>query len=258
MLRNILTLFTVCTFLIFPTAACGADLETAKSLEILNEVIVTAIIDGDTIEIGGVRVRYLGIDAPELEEPLYSAAKERNRELLEGKRINLEVCKGEPRDRYGRLLAWVYADGELINLIILREGYARLLIIAPCGLEKAKTLGTGLQEAIGQKVGLWSGIRDIPFQDARHHTGTYARVTGRVADVYDSGKALFLNFSQKRDEGFYAVIFHNDLEVFRAAGIEPSGYLGRVVTITGRIVEYRGRPEIVVESPYQIEINNKR
>jgi DNA/RNA endonuclease YhcR with UshA esterase domain len=83
------------------------------------------------------------------------------------------------------------------------------------------------------------------------------RVTGTVANIHESGHALFLNFSRREEKGFYAVIFKNDLELFRAAGVAPEGYIGRTVAITGKIKEYRGRTEIIVASPYQIEVKKE-
>jgi endonuclease YncB( thermonuclease family) len=250
------TLLFISILLLLPVVACGFD--RAKP-EVLDKVTVISVVDGDTIEIGGgLVVRYLGIDAPERGEPLYREARERNRKLIEGGRLRLEICEGEKRDRYGRLLAWVYSDGELINATILREGYARLLIIATCGLEKAETLQASLREAIEERSGIWSGLKTIPFREADHYIGTYMRVTGTVANIHESGHALFLNFSRREEKGFYAVIFKNDLELFRAAGVAPEGYIGKTVAIIGKIKEYRGGAEIIVASPYQIEVKKKQ
>ncbi len=89
-------------------------------------VQVTRVIDGDTIEIaGGERVRYIGIDTPELspEEPFAAEAKAANRELVEGKMIRLEMDTSEA-DRYGRLLRYVWVDDLMINLELVRRGLA--------------------------------------------------------------------------------------------------------------------------------------
>lgn len=106
------------------------------------EARVTGVIDGDTIEIeGGERVRYIGIDTPEIRrrgrrgweyrpEPLAEDAKEYNRRLVMGRRVRLEFDVQE-RDRYGRLLAYVYVDGTLVNAELVRQGYAVLATYPP-------------------------------------------------------------------------------------------------------------------------------
>jgi micrococcal nuclease len=254
--KRLLHLCIISAFLIFSNITQASEGRDKGQTGFLKEVTVHSVIDGDTIEItNGIKVRYLGIDAPELFEPLHEEAKERNIKLLKGRQIKLEVCKEEPRDKYGRVLAWVYADGELVNVTILRDGYASLLIIAPCGLEKAEELKEGQIEAIRNGVGLWAGIRTISFSEADKYIGKHMKVRGKIVDIYDSGRAVFLNFSTKLKKGFYAVIFHKSLENFKTEGIIPEDYLGKEVTIIGKIKEFRGRPEIIVELPHQIVLD---
>ncbi|MFQ5329507.1 MAG: thermonuclease family protein [Thermodesulfobacteriota bacterium] len=249
--QNPYTLLLISILLLLPSIAGGADRRQPKSLD---NITVTSVIDGDTIKLSsGLTVRYIGLDTPERGEPLYREARERNRRLLEGGRLRLEICKGEERDRYGRLLALLYSDGKLINATILREGYAMLMVIAPCGLEKASILQASLREAIEESRGLWADLKTIPFSAAHHYIEKYMRVTGTVESIHDSGKAIYMRFSKGDRKGFYAVIFKNNLELFMAEGIEPARYVGRRVAIAGKVKEYRGRPEIIVASPYQVE-----
>lgn len=103
---------------------------------------VTRVVDGDTIKVdmGGVpdTVRYIGMDTPESVKPGVPVqcdaerASHRNAQLVAGRRVRL-VVGAEPRDRYGRLLAYVYRrdDGQLVNEELLREGLARTLTIPP-------------------------------------------------------------------------------------------------------------------------------
>ncbi len=88
------------------------------------------IVDGDTIVLsGGVRVRYIGIDAPETKrpdmpvEPFGPQAAERNRQLVAGRRVRLEYDT-ERTDQYGRSLAYVHVDGRFINAELVAGGYA--------------------------------------------------------------------------------------------------------------------------------------
>jgi micrococcal nuclease len=89
------------------------------------KVLVTRVIDGDTIEIqGGDRVRYIGIDTPERGEPYYLEATAKNEDLVEGRRVRLEKDVSE-KDRYGRLLRYIYVDDLFVNAEMVRLGYAR-------------------------------------------------------------------------------------------------------------------------------------
>jgi len=89
-----------------------------------NAVLVTRVIDGDTIEVeGGVKVRYIGIDTPERGEPHYFEASEINRNLVQGERVRLEKDI-EDKDEYGRLLRYVWVDDTMVNAELVRLGYA--------------------------------------------------------------------------------------------------------------------------------------
>jgi len=103
---------------------------------------VTRVVDGDTVKvrIGHRRetVRYIGMDTPETVKPhtpvqcFGKAASAYNRRLVAGQPVQLRVG-AEPRDRYGRLLAYVYRrrDGLFVNAVLVRDGYATTLTIPP-------------------------------------------------------------------------------------------------------------------------------
>ncbi|MFC1967150.1 thermonuclease family protein [Chloroflexota bacterium] len=98
-------------------SACHAP-ETAK---------VTRVIDGDTIVISsGQKVRYIGIDAPEVRpepEPHGMEAWNINRDLVEGKEVRLERDVSDT-DEYGRLLRYVYVGELMVNGEMVRRGLA--------------------------------------------------------------------------------------------------------------------------------------
>lgn len=92
---------------------------------------VRKVFDGDTIGLDdGTRVRLIGIDAPEVDSP-YSKKEpfgEESKAFLASLVLNRQVSlvQGDPpRDKYGRLLAYVYVDGVLVNGRMIREGWAR-------------------------------------------------------------------------------------------------------------------------------------
>lgn len=89
-----------------------------------NTVSVIRVIDGDTIVIeGGYHVRYIGIDSPESDEYYYSEAKQINTDLIAGKQVRLESDVTD-KDKYGRLLRYVFVDETFINAEMVRQGCA--------------------------------------------------------------------------------------------------------------------------------------
>jgi len=102
----------------------GYAIADTRSSGQFEEALVARVIDGDTVELlDGRHVRYLGIDTPEIDEPYYAEASARNRELVEGKVVELQSGV-EDCDKYGRLLRYVYVDGVFVNAELVAEGYA--------------------------------------------------------------------------------------------------------------------------------------
>ena len=104
------------------------------------EGLVVRVVDGDTIHVRLAdrleKVRYIGVNTPEThhpsrgEEPGGRAAHAVNRRLIEGKRVRLELDV-QPRDRYGRLLAYVWVGDTMINAELVRLGYAQVMTVPP-------------------------------------------------------------------------------------------------------------------------------
>lgn len=137
---------------------------------------VSRVIDGDTIKLSnGERVRFIGIDTPEsrynkkLERDVARSRKDISeilkmgkiasnftKDLVEGKSVRLEFDV-EKRDRYGRLLAYVYLeDGTFVNARIIGEGYAQTMTIPP-NVRYAGYFLKLQKEAREKNKGLWSG-----------------------------------------------------------------------------------------------------
>ena len=130
---------------------------------------VTRVVDGDTIHvaIGGrdENVRYIGVDTPESVKPgtpvqcFAERASAFNKRLVAGERVRL-VRDAEERDRYGRLLAYVYRarDNLFVNARLVRGGYAVPLTIPP-NVAHAKEFRTLASVARRKGRGLWSSCR---------------------------------------------------------------------------------------------------
>ena len=130
---------------------------------------VVRVVDGDTIhvELDGRRekVRYIGVDTPESVKPgtpvqcFAKRASAFNERLVAGEKVRL-VLDAEERDRYGRLLAYVYRrrDNLFVNATLVTGGYAVPLTIPP-NVAHAKEFRILAATARRKGRGLWSSCR---------------------------------------------------------------------------------------------------
>ena len=129
-------------------------------------VVVTAVIDGDTISVARFgRVRLLGIDAPELgrgfdtQAPFAGEARDRMRELVLRRWVRLEH-DGASFDAYRRRLAYVFReDGLFVNAAIVRDGLARVTAREP--LARLDELRRAEAEAKSARRGMWGAAPRI-------------------------------------------------------------------------------------------------
>lgn len=124
-------------------------------------VPVIRVVDGDTIRVQldgrEVAVRYIGIDTPELgsrTERFGREATERNRQLVEGKRVRLEKDVSEA-DRFGRLLRYVWVGDRMVNAVLVEEGYANAVSYPP-DVKYHEMLRERERAAREAKRGLWA------------------------------------------------------------------------------------------------------
>jgi micrococcal nuclease len=117
--------------------------------------VVERVIDGDTIELAtGERVRYLLVDAPELEDCFGAEAAEANRRLVEGEAVTLRFDR-ECTDDYDRALAWVEVDGRALNLVLVERGLACVLHIPPNGDDEVESFVHAEAWARHEGRGMW-------------------------------------------------------------------------------------------------------
>ena len=119
---------------------------------------VARVVDGDTLACdGGTRIRLLLIDAPELSQGPWGEAAHRAMEALAppGTPLRLELDV-QPRDRYGRTLAYLWLDDErLLNEELLRAGVA-VVAVYPPNVRHVDRLRAAQAEAREGKTGLWA------------------------------------------------------------------------------------------------------
>ena len=88
------------------------------------------VIDGDTIRLGDVKIRFSGIDAPEINQICVAsegkvACGKISRDLLIEKVTNNKIsCTDEGKDFYGRVLGECFVNGESLSAYLVREGFA--------------------------------------------------------------------------------------------------------------------------------------
>jgi endonuclease YncB( thermonuclease family) len=119
------------------------------------------VYDGDTILLNtGQKVRYLGIDAPEIgcgerkSEFMALAARDENIRLVKKRKVTLEFDR-ERTDQYGRLLAYVYLEnGEMVNALLIRKGLAHVAIKLP-NLRYLQPLLRFQRLAMEERIGIW-------------------------------------------------------------------------------------------------------
>lgn len=228
-------------------------------------VELVRIVDGDTIVVRTTdgreeRVRYIGMDAPEYDarsgagQAFGAEARDANEALLGNGPFTLALDR-EHRDRYDRLLAYVYSGDEFVNAQLVRDGLAHVLIIPPN--DKHADLLLDLQtEALTDGKGFWGAATGhvVDWRDAAEHIDEAATVEGVVTRTHkdpDSG-ITFLNFSANIRQDFTVIIS----EVYGERFPKPpeSAYSGHRVRVSGLIESYEGQPQIAVQIPQQIEV----
>ncbi len=148
------------------TASASASASTAARAvgDYDATVTVSRVVDGDTVEItpaidGVVDVRLIGMDTPETVdpgeevEPLGPEASSFATEELTDRSVGLEFDV-EREDQYGRLLAYVYLDGELFNEVLVDEGYAQAYPYEPNTRYEGR-FAAAQEQARAAGIGIW-------------------------------------------------------------------------------------------------------
>jgi len=138
--------------------------------------VVARVNDGDTITLrGGAKVRLLQIDAPELTNDCYGLAAKSalERHVHSGTQVQLVRDPGlDQTYRYGRLLRYVVASGENVNVVLVREGAASPYFFRNDRGIYARQLLEAVEEARDARRGYWGAC-----PGARLNTGL-GSVTG--------------------------------------------------------------------------------
>lgn len=131
---------------------------------------VVKVADGDTLTIlvdgQKERIRLVGIDTPEKKQPVWGpAAKDFTTRLAMGKTVRVETDV-EERDRYGRVLGYVYVGKTFLNLELVRQGYA-MLYTSPPNVAHTDEFLAAQREARAAGRNIWNaktGLTETPYE----------------------------------------------------------------------------------------------
>lgn len=171
--------------------------------------LVTRVVDGDTIEIdyNGVKekVRLIGIDTPESVHADESKnteygtiASDFTKQQLEDKYVSLEFDV-EERDKYDRLLAYVYLDGIMFNATLLEEGHAMVYTFPP-NVKYADMFIDLQTEAREAKVGLWND--DFSYVGSRNSDKYHYANCEAAGSIKEQNKVWFADKAEAEGKGY--------------------------------------------------------
>mgnify|MGYP001179683340 CR=1 FL=1 len=260
-----------------PAMACGG--------EPIAQASVSGVIDGRTLLLSDGRgVRLAAIEVPPLaivgnmvgnSEKASARAGEAAKAALDaltgGDQVLLRQADAgldHNTDRYGRLVAYVYAQRDGVELFaqaaLIEAGLARAAGRID-GESCAAELHAAERTARAGKLGLWGDPyyevlnADAPV-DVLAQRGRFALVEGQVVSVRQSGATIYVNFGRRWSESFAVTISKRNERSFAAAGLDVMSLAGRRIRVRGW-VEARGAdgnvPWMEALRPEQIEIADR-
>lgn len=154
-------------------------------------------------------------------------------------------------DRYGRLRVQGFG-AQWLQVALLEQGLARVAI-SPDRTECAPDLYEAEARGRAKRAGLWAlpVYRIRTPQDVKGATGSFQLVEGLVSHIGHADGRTFLDFSGNGRWNFAALIAPGDRHAFRDFDLD--GLSGHRVRVRGIVQDYRGRPEIMLSNPFQIE-----
>lgn len=170
-----------------PTAKSKVTTTESTNLGVNNNkqlipATISKNVDGDTVDItlnGKVeKVRMLCVDTPETHhprlgvQPLGPEASDYTKKILAvGTKVQIEPAIGDGRDKYGRLLAYIYINGKMFNEMLLEQGLARVAYIYAPNTKYVDEFYAIQKDAQKKGIGIWS-IEDYAKEDGYHTDAT--------------------------------------------------------------------------------------
>ena len=169
--------------------------------------------------------------------------------IIHGNHAKPRVCAAELERQIQELFKWIENfDAELLEAALSINGYGPVpeALIAAVDPQKIADAFLTIKPA-GRRDGFV-----ISWDSAGNHIGKHMTVQGTIVRSHNSGTACFLNFHRNFTRYMSIAIFENSFWRFP---FQPEKfYLNKTIRVTGKIRKYKGRPEIIVNSPGQIKI----
>lgn len=183
-------------------SGCSTTIDTQETTERIKAEI-TRVVDGDTMKVAigdkEETIRLLLVDTPETKhpdlpvQPFGPEASQFAKEQLENKQVQLELDVSE-RDKYGRLLVYLWKDDVMFNELLLQEGLARVAYVYPPNIKYVDQFREIQQEAQQQEIGIWS-IENYATED-----GYDVQANGEESKA-DTEPKLYQNCTEARAAG---------------------------------------------------------
>ncbi|MGD2295894.1 MAG: thermonuclease family protein [Candidatus Aminicenantes bacterium] len=233
----------------------------ARSFSLPETGRVIAVYDGDTVKVRFKdkqehKVRLIGVNAPEMgagrEERKFRAEMSKRFVFyyLYDKKIRLSYGR-EIVDQYGRVLAFIWTEEQgLFNEFIISEGYASALLTFP--FMYSEEFKEAERTARNNEKGTWKrqDYTRIQVAETKRFIGQIVTVEFRCANVRTKRKYVYIDSSERE---FSAVISKKNISSFP----RHQSYRKKVLSVTGFLEEYKGKPQIMVFLPSQIEIKGQ-
>jgi endonuclease YncB( thermonuclease family) len=205
--------------------------------------------DGALILADGRSLRLEGIRLPLTDSSVHALAALRAMALAGP--VNFTAAAPQ-KDRYGRIR--VQAIGrQWLQVALLEQGLARVQI-SPDRSECAPDLYEAEAAARARHAGIWAlpvyAVRTP--QTLKGATGSFQLVEGQVSNIGHADGRTFIDFDAPGRRLFTAVVGAQSRRAFRDFDFDELS--GRRVRVRGIVQDYRGRPEIILSNPFQIEL----
>lgn len=203
------------------------ETEQATEEEVTEErketAYVTRVIDGDTIEVDlngkAYRVRYIGINSPEYDQPFGNEATQANSSLVSGKTVILKKDVSET-DKYGRLLRYVFVGDLFVNAHLVKFGWAQAATYPP-DVKYSSYFVSLEREARENNEGCWAITEEPeeeppPPTEEERPSPTKMFVGSKKSDVYHYPNCRYVKMIKPEN-----IIWFTSVEDARAHGYRP-------------------------------------